>query len=202
MAVTESKAGVRKARSPEDLAEVSRVLAAAFQDDPVLAWTLPDPRRRRLVLPATFALFVEALARHGETYLTDDGAGVALWVPPLANPMAEHDAEQWERRLAKVMGPDTPRMIELIAALDEHHPHGSLYYLNLLAVRPERQGRGIGSKLLEHVLERCDREATPAYLEATSEGGKSLYERHGFEALESFTLPGGPPLYPMWRTPA
>ena len=202
MTVIESTAGVRRARSPEDLAAVSRVLAAAFQDDPVLAWTVPDARRRRLLLPATFALFVEALARHGETYLTNDGAGAALWVPPAAEPMAEDAANEWLRRLTEVMGLDTSRMLELIAALDEHHPHGSLYYLNLLAVSPEHQGRGIGSKLLEHALERCDRETKPAYLEATSEGGKRLYERHGFEALESFSLPAGPPLYPMLRQPA
>jgi len=202
MAVIESTAGVRKARSPQDLEAVSRLLAAGFQDDPVLAWTIPDTRRRRELLPPTFALFVEALARHGETYLSDDGAGAALWVPPEAESMDEHAAEKWGQRLSEVMGPDTARMVELMAALDEHHPHGSLYYLNLVAVDPQRQGQGVGSMLLEHVLERCDREETPAYLEATSEGGKRLYERHGFEALEPFTLPGGPPLYPMWRQPS
>ena len=202
MAVVESTAGVRKARSSEDLEVVSNVLAAAFQDDPVLAWTVPDTRRRQELLPATIALFVESLARHGETYLTDDGAGAALWVPPGAEPMDEHAAEEWGQRLSEVMGPDTARMFELMAALDEHHPHGALYYLNLVAVDPQRQGQGVGSMLLEHVLERCDREETPTYLEATSEGGKRLYERHGFEALEPFTLPGGPPLYPMWRQPS
>jgi hypothetical protein len=52
------------------------------------------------------------------------------------------------------------------------------------------------------VLERCDREGARAYLDATSERNKRLYERHGFQAEDPFASPGGPPLWPMWRQPA
>ena len=39
---------------------------------------------------------------------------------------------------------------------------------------PELQGRGIGSALMQPVLERCDRDGMPAYLEATTpRGGRS-----------------------------
>jgi hypothetical protein len=49
---------------------------------------------------------------------------------------------------------------------------------------------------------RCDREATGAYLEASSERNRALYERHGFELVEAVRLPrGGPPMWTMWREP-
>jgi hypothetical protein len=51
------------------------------------------------------------------------------------------------------------------------------------------------------MLERCDRERTLAYLDATSPRNKQLYERHGFRAGEPFAVAGGPPLWPMWREP-
>jgi hypothetical protein len=52
------------------------------------------------------------------------------------------------------------------------------------------------------VLERCDREATGAYREASSERNRALYERHGFELVEAVRLPrGGPPMWTMWREP-
>jgi hypothetical protein len=51
------------------------------------------------------------------------------------------------------------------------------------------------------VLEVCDRDAMPAYLEATSEGNKRLYLRHGFEVTGEIKLPDGPSMWPMWRTP-
>jgi GNAT superfamily N-acetyltransferase len=85
---------------------------------------------------------------------------------------------------------------------NDHHPHGSYYYLQFLGVAPGRQGQGIGAALMAPVLKRCDREGMRAYLDATSERSKTLYERHGFEAEAAFALPGGPPLWPMWRWPA
>jgi hypothetical protein len=52
------------------------------------------------------------------------------------------------------------------------------------------------------VLDRCDAEKVPAYLEATSPRNRALYERHGFEVTEEFTLgPESPPLWRMWRPP-
>jgi len=53
------------------------------------------------------------------------------------------------------------------------------------------------------MLDRCDREGTPAYLEASSERNRALYERHGFELRDTFHLPmGGPPIRKMWRDPS
>ena len=51
------------------------------------------------------------------------------------------------------------------------------------------------------VLDTCDRDAMPAYLEATSEGNRRLYLRHGFEVTGEIQLPDGPNMWPMWRTP-
>jgi GNAT superfamily N-acetyltransferase len=71
-----------------------------------------------------------------------------------------------------------------------------------MGVAPGWQGQGIGSALMAPVLEWCDREDVRAYLDATSERNKRLYERHGFKAEEPFAAKGGPPLWPMWRQPA
>jgi hypothetical protein len=50
-------------------------------------------------------------------------------------------------------------------------------------------------------LQRCEVRIAAVLLDRFRLG-KRLYERHGFEVLEPFTLPGGPPLYPMWREPS
>ena len=65
--------------------------------------------------------------------------------------------------------------------------------------RPDQQDRGLGTRLLRTVLDRCDREATPAHPEATSHDDLRLYERHGFDVLEELMVPAGPPIWPMWR---
>jgi GNAT superfamily N-acetyltransferase len=67
---------------------------------------------------------------------------------------------------------------------------------------PRRQGGGLGAALLASVLGLCDETATPAYLEASSERNRLLYERNGFELTETFPMPlGGPPIREMWRDP-
>ena len=51
------------------------------------------------------------------------------------------------------------------------------------------------------VLERCDRDGTPAYLEATNDRNGALYEGHGFRATGAIPVPGGPALWAMRRDP-
>ena len=93
------------------------------------------------------------------------------------------------------------RLFEILGLMEEKHPSESHYYLFLLGTRPEWQGRGLGSSLMAPVLETCDRDRVPAYLEATSERNKQLYLRHGFEVTEEIPLPDGPTMWPMWRSP-
>jgi GNAT superfamily N-acetyltransferase len=200
MAFIETRIRVRKGIA-EDAIEISRTLSHAFFDDPIMRWAIPDDARRRQVLPDLFELFAETFQGHDENYITEDGAGAALWVPPGKQPVGEDQAEEFARRMEELAGVDAERILEVSKIIDEHHPQGSFYFLQFMGVQPERQGHGIGSALMAPVLERCDLEGVPAYLDATSERNKKLYERHGFEASAEYAPLGCPPLYPMWRQP-
>jgi hypothetical protein len=60
----------------------------------------------------------------------------------------------------------------------------------------------LGSALLAPVLQRCDSDGLPAYLEASSPRNRALYERQGFAVTEEFALGrGAPPQWRMWREP-
>jgi GNAT superfamily N-acetyltransferase len=183
-----------------DRAAVANALSLAFYDDPVVSWLVPDDRRRRAALPPIFELFADAFLPHGEVRVTDDGAGAALWVPPGVEPVAPEDADAFGERVAEITGEDAPRTFALMEIMEENHPHEPAYYLQLVGVVPERQGHGIGAALMAPVLDQCDREGAPAYLEATSLGSRQLYERLGFEVIGEFAPAGCPPLWPMWRT--
>jgi hypothetical protein len=49
-------------------------------------------------------------------------------------------------------------------------------------------------------LRQIDKAGMPSYLEASNSANVPLYMRHGFEVLDSFTLPeDGPEVFTMWR---
>jgi GNAT superfamily N-acetyltransferase len=190
----------RRARAG-DTAAVATTVAAAFLDDPVTKWLLPDaPRRQQLAQPL-FELYVAPYIRHDETYLTADGNGAAVWLPPGAQLFTAEEEEAFGAALETLVGPDIERFAQLAETFERYHPTQPLYYCQFLATVPAVQGRGIGSAFLRDMLERADREHMPAYHEATSPRNRALYERHGYVTQGEFTLPGGPPLWRMWRDP-
>lgn len=184
-----------------DAAELSKVLSRAFQEDPVFSWVVPDPAHRRQRLPAVFAAFVDLYLPYRETYLAGDGLAAALWAPAGSGSFGEEQLETFGERLATALGGDVERALELGAVLDQHHPKQATFYLQLMGVTPEHQGRGLGGRLLRTVLDVCDANHTPAYLEATSLQNRRLYERHDFHTIEQIDLPAGPSLWAMWRDP-
>ena len=182
-----------------DLSPMALVLAAAFQDDPVLSWLIPDGPRRLDGLPALMRVFAARFQPHGENCINETATGAALWSPPGAT--STPDDEQFGAEMAVALGEDIDRAVQLSDVMGPAHPTGPHHYLMFLGVVPDRQGAGIGSALLRAVLDPADVAGEPAYLEATSLRNRALYERHGFEVTGELRCPDGPPLWPMWREP-
>lgn len=105
------------------------------------------------------------------------------------------------REFTRVFGARLGHAMALITLMERRHPREPHFYIPYVGVAPPLQGQGLGTVLLRATLERCDRAALPAYLEATSERNVALYERLGFEHLGEFTLGSSPPLWPMRREP-
>jgi len=105
-------------------------------------------------------------------------------------------------RLEAACGRWTDHVLVLDDLFEQHHPTQPHHHLALLAVRHDRQHRGIGSMLLAQYHHRLDTMDTAAYLEAPAEANLTFYRRHGYTARQPFHLPGdGPPFWPMWREP-
>ena len=81
-------------------------------------------------------------------------------------------------------------------------PH---WYLAIVGVDPDRQGQGLGTKILRPVLEQADREQREAYLECSNPVNIPFYEKLGFEIRETRPCSDwnkeSPVLYYMIRPP-
>jgi GNAT superfamily N-acetyltransferase len=176
-------------------------LARAFYDDPVFKWLFPDDDKRLGQSQRYFEGRARILLRQGETYTADGGLASAMW----ARPGEWHDPPIEILRqfmtLVPALGLRMPRSLAGLRAIEEAHPKAPHWYLSVLGTDPERQGRGLGSALLQPVLEECDRMEIPAYLETGTERNVEFYARHGFKVTQRIDLPDGPPMWLMWRDP-
>ena len=182
-------------------AENDRAIATittAFVDDPVTRWVLRDAHTYLTYWPQIVAAFGGAAFEQGTADAVDDCGGVALWLPPGVGA----DEEKMAEIASDAVPPaEQDEVFSFMGQMGEFHPTEPHWYLPVIGVDVTKRGRGYGSALLRHALERCDRDGLPAYLEASSPRNKSLYERHGFEEIGVIQSGGSPPMWPMIRRP-
>ena len=184
----------------DDVDVLSQVIADAFHDLPPSQWLIADPDSRRAVYPVYFQLYVEQAMMAGVVHTTGDRDAVALWIP-VTEGESPGPPSACAERLAMITRPWTDRFLAFDEALGSRHPLGfPHHYLPILAVRPDRQGRGIGTGLLNAYHAVLDDRKMAAYLEAPSPRSRRFYLRHGYTDFGApVPLPGGPQLYAMWR---
>jgi GNAT superfamily N-acetyltransferase len=175
-----------------DIGRAIAVLTLAFADDPVNRWLYPDAAQHLALFPDFARAFGGNAFIHGTARIAGDHAGVALWLPPAAEP----DHAAIEARLPAGREAEIGAIFEQLMSFHPKDPH---WYLPLLGVDPAFQRQGYGSALLADMLDRCDREHAAAYLESTNPRNIPLYQRHGFRLLGTVQVGSAPPLFPMSR---
>lgn len=199
-------AAVRPAVASE-VPALSAALAEGFVGEAVTTWLLPQRARRKARLRRLFSVEMVTLVlpQGGMAFTADAGpseglVGGCVVLPPDGWQMPKSVDGRTALRWLRVYGTRLSRGIRAQRVMEEHHPTEAHYYIRWLAVRPAVRDLGLGRALMHPVLDRCDREHLPAYLEASSERSAALYERLGFVHQGVFNLPdGGPPIWPMKR---
>ncbi|WP_354699094.1 hypothetical protein DSM112329_04801 [Paraconexibacter sp. AEG42_29] len=176
---------------------IAATLIDAFAEDPVLSWVMPDRARRMRYGRQFFTQLGRRLIPDGLTFTVDGGA--AVWASPGHWRESPADVVRlglaclpglWPRPLSTTLG---------LAGVEAAHPKERHLYLATVGVRRDRQGQGLGTRLMAPGLEQADARGLPCYLESSNPLNVPLYERHGFRVTAEHQLPGGPPIWLMWR---
>jgi GNAT superfamily N-acetyltransferase len=185
--------------SVDDVQRLKTVLAEAFFEDPVFSWLIPEDGKRLARLRRYFGIDLRHFALpHGHVWTTGDLTGAALSLPPGAWRVPPRSTLLH----GSAFGIHLLRAARMGATMEWRHARelrGPHYYVRDIGVRPDMQGKGLGSVLMGPTLERCDREGLPAYIEASSERSAALYERLGFRHVKELRVGGSPPLWLMIR---
>lgn len=194
--------GVRRA-TRADLPAIGQVLGRAFDDDPVMNFVI----RSRPVAPRVGLL----LGLVAEVHLPDESVlvaedsksgeilGAAVWAPPNRWRVPLTAYLRHLPTLIHIVGLRGVTKVKVLSDIERHHPPEPHHYLAVLGTDPAHRGRGIGGALMAPVLERCDVEGLPAYLESSKESNVPYYARVGFHVTAPHTIRNGPIMQFMWR---
>jgi len=186
-----------------DVQPVARSLAQAFYEDPHFRWIIRSDAGRMRALERGFGTFMRRVwLPQDEGYTHERLIGAALWMPPNTWHLGPLTQLRLLPAIVRDLRASTPRLLRALTFIEKKHPREPHWYLPIIGLAPAWHGRGFGAALLRPVLERCDADRVPAYLEASSARNRPLYERNGFAVVEECRYAAdGPPLWRMWREP-
>jgi ribosomal protein S18 acetylase RimI-like enzyme len=199
---------VDEAMIPVQTIEVSSAaltLARAFADDPIFALlfggSVPEHRARRF-----FEIVGTMQLHHGLVFRTPAMEAAAIWAPPGEWKVSATQIARNSIGLMRVFGRRLFANLAILGRLEENHPQEPHYYLEFIGTAPAHQGKGMGTRLLQPMIERCDTEGVGAYLESSKESNLAFYGRFGFEITKVIThkaAKGQAQLqqWLMWRDP-
>jgi ribosomal protein S18 acetylase RimI-like enzyme len=187
---------------------VGDVIADSHGDYPAFTHLFPDPAQRRRVLRRLMTGAARDASAFGAVTVAVQGErmlGTAVWLPPGAFPWTSWRKLKastnflpllWQTRGA------TSEFFALGANAEKAAPAEPHWNLQVLGIRREAQGQGLGSQLLQPVLSRADRDGVPCYLETADPANLPFYQRFGFEFDRRHQLiTDGPTHYSMRRPP-
>lgn len=182
-------------------------LAAAFAEYLLFPPLCPKAERRPRVIDSFCRFLFRMAMRHNGAFATPDRAAVACALPPGTEWPSEWAYLRagalsvvwrlgwrgglWFMRLGPAF--DSARRKHL-----NDQPH---WYLHLLGVRPEAQGKGMSRAVLRPIFDAADRDRVPVFLETVPESNVAIYQKLGFKLLGYSELPGGVPNWEMAREP-
>jgi ribosomal protein S18 acetylase RimI-like enzyme len=182
----------------DEMPQAVASIVAAFITDPVARFAWPAPHDYLGAMPGATRAFAAGSFAHDATFVSADFCGAALWFPPGVHP----DGEALERIFRDTARPEhLDDLLRTFEAMAQSHPDEPHWYLPMIGVEPNAQGRGLGGALMRHAVARCDADRALAYLESSNPRNITLYERHGFEVAAEIQIGAGPLVTPMLRRP-
>ena len=182
--------------SETDLERVKAVLTLGFSSDALLRWVFPDAFSFLKCFDVWMEEFSKIAFENNIVYSEENFFGSSLWHPP----GVEFDSSVLAPTFEYIPAERIEVVIKFFEEFEKYHPNDA-WYLPFIAVDPSQQRRGIGSFLLKEALQMIDENGDRAYLEASNEMNKALYERHGFVEIGKVQMQDSPTAYPMIRDP-
>lgn len=178
-----------------------RVLGRAFHDDPLLTWALRAGAGRERAIAVYFRTTLGLYRNHPAVFTIPSRQGCAIWAPPGTWQLGAARELLLMPKILRMLGLGRlKRGLSALNRIEKEHPPEPHYYLHLLGVDPSCQGRGHGATLVRAGLAVADRVGVGVHLETSNQRNLPLYQRHGFQVMNTYDFgPGTPTMWRLWR---
>jgi len=168
---------------------IVEILLRSFETNKSVNYIIKQDRNRSDALKSLMEYSYDMCAMFGDVWLADDQKACALTLYP-----------QNKRTSLKALLLDILLILNAIgiggirkalnreSKIKQKQPRMPMLYLWFIGVRPEEQGRGTGSKLLQEVLNDAAAKGLPVYLETSTRENLPWYQRFGFKIYDQLEL--------------
>lgn len=194
--------------SPADRVTVRALVESLFDNPFYQAVSIDferDTERRKQVLESYFDYSLVEAKRTGRLQVgAPSEPGAALWHLPQDASVAAAESAAKMDFMSRLFGPRGIERYRHILEYMEAQVHGLMpadaWYLSILGVHPQAQGRGTGARLLAPTMQESKAAGVTCYLETFGDRGLPFYERLGFKRIASHVEPTTGGRYHILRT--
>ena len=183
---------------PADLPGLVVTCAAAFSDDSMIRWPMPDATPA--MLQELFRVILTPYLEFGVLWKIHGCDGGAAWLSPGVTGRFD-EIEQSARAAINLLTDDGARYAAFWDWLGAHLPREPCWFLDLVAVAPAAQGQGLGRALVTHGLNLARADGCPAFLETSTPCNVPFYQSLGFQIADKQQAPDGGPVIWFMQTP-
>lgn len=174
-------------RSDKNL--VIDILAKSFDTNQSVNYIVKQDNKRVQRVRSLMDYSFEVCYLFGNVFLSDDKKACALITyPDKKKTTLKSILLDITLILSAVGVKNIKKTLAREAMINKLHPKEPMYYLWFIGVEPEHQNQGIGSILLDDIIEDSEHKQRPIYLETSTIKNLPWYKKFGFHIYNELDL--------------
>ncbi len=174
--------------SEKDKLAVIDILCQSFKENKSVNFVVKQDHRKERRLRTLMEYSHYQGSRNGKVYLNEDKTACAIILNSTKKKTNLQDI-YWDLKL--VLNCIRPmrifKVLKRESFIKQNHPTFAFVHLWYIGVLPGQQGKGIGGKLMNEILNEASKNNLPIYLETSTERNFKFYESLGFSLKNAFT---------------
>lgn len=163
--------------------KVVEILSECFETNKSVNWIVKQDSKKKERIRDLMDYSFETCIDSGQIYLTEDLTGVIICTDSDDKLPILEEAYLTIQFVLKVTGIEgIGKALRREQYIKQFRPKDEEFiYIWFIGLKKEEQNKGVGSAMLQEIIDRSNQEQIPIYLETSSEKNLNFYKKHGFE---------------------